>query len=102
MKKLQYLSRKLRYKICEMSFRAKAAHLASSLSCIDMLISIYFGKVFKFNNSRTFSRDKFILSKGHAAAALYSVLAEKKIIQNLNYYYMEKIIVFMRSIRILI
>ena len=78
MKKLQYLSRKLRYKICEMSFRAKAAHLASSLSCIDMLISIYFGNVFKFNNSRTFSRDKFILSKGHAAAALYSVLAEKK------------------------
>ena len=50
MKKLQYLSRKLRYKICEMSFRAKAAHLASSLSCIDMLISIYFGNVFKFNN----------------------------------------------------
>ena len=80
MKKLQYLSRKLRYKICEMSFRAKAAHLASSLSCIDMLISIYFGNIFKFNNSRTFSKDKFILSKGHAAAALYSVLAEKKII----------------------
>ena len=80
MKKLQSLSRKLRYKICEMSFKAKAAHLASSLSCIDLIISIYFGNMFKFNTSKANSNDRFVLSKGHAAAALYSVLAEKKII----------------------
>ena len=36
--------------------------------------------MFKFNTSKANSNDRFVLSKGHAAAALYSVLAEKKII----------------------
>lgn len=81
MKKLQSLSNKLRFEICKMSNRAKAAHLGSSLSCIDILVSIYFNNIFKFEskNLKTIN-DTFILSKGHAAAALYCVLSEKKII----------------------
>lgn len=43
-----------------------AGHIGSSLSCLDILIYLYFGVMDK--------KDKFILSKGHAAAALYTVL----------------------------
>ena len=81
MKKLQYLSNKLRFEICKMSNSANAAHLGSSLSCIDILTSVYFGNIFDLDYVKSdFKKDKFILSKGHAAAALYSILAEKKII----------------------
>ncbi len=48
--------------------RANAGHIGSSLSCLDILIYLFFHKM-KIN-------DKCILSKGHAAAALYTVLAK--------------------------
>ena len=76
--KLLKLAKKLRYSVCVMSNRAKAAHLGSSLSCIDILTTIFFSNLFRFNIKNVSKGDKFILSKGHAAAALYSVLAEKK------------------------
>ena len=76
--RLLKLAKKLRYSVCMMSNRAKAAHLGSSLSCIDILTTIFFSKLFKFNIKNISKGDKFILSKGHAAAALYSILAEKK------------------------
>lgn len=46
--------------------KAQAGHIGSSLSCLDILIFLYF--------SRMKENDEFILSKGHAAAALYTVL----------------------------
>lgn len=46
--------------------KAKAGHIGSSLSCLDILIYLYFSRMKK--------NDEFILSKGHAAAALYTVL----------------------------
>ena len=76
MNKFSKIANQIRYKVCEMSHEANAAHLGSSLSCIDILVSIFFGKIFKFNKNKIES-DKFILSKGHAAAALYSILAKK-------------------------
>jgi transketolase len=47
--------------------KANAGHIGSSLSCLDILVYIFFKKMKK--------NDAFILSKGHAAAALYTVLA---------------------------
>lgn len=76
--KLTELAKKIRFSVCQMSHASKAAHLGSSLSCIDILIAIFFTGIFKFNLKNNLEGDKFILSKGHAAAALYSVLAEKK------------------------
>lgn len=49
--------------------RAGAGHIGSSLSCLDILIALYFSQMKK--------NDRFILSKGHAAAALYAVLNKK-------------------------
>ena len=74
---LQDLSNKLRLRIIEMSHKAKAPHLASSLSCIDIITSIYTSILnIKVDEPKWNHRDRFILSKGHAATALYVVLAE--------------------------
>ena len=71
------LASQLRYKAVQMSFRSKAAHLASSLSCIDILTILY-EKILKINpKKKDYKRDRFILSKGHAAGALYATLAHK-------------------------
>jgi transketolase len=59
---------KLKLKILELHFLANSGHIGSSLSCIDIMIAVYLNK----NES-----DTFILSKGHAATALYSVLHER-------------------------
>ncbi len=61
--------------------RANAGHIGSSLSCLDILLYLYF---YKMNQE-----DKFILSKGHAALALYVVLYEsgKISLQELETYY---------------
>ena len=77
MNKLINLTKKIRYSVCKMSHHASAAHLGSSLSCVDILVTIFFSGIFKFNQKKILLGDKFILSKGHAAAALYSVLAHK-------------------------
>jgi len=62
------LQQKLRLKILEMHFIANAGHIGSSLSVIDILIAIFF-------KSKK-DDDTFILSKGHAASALYTCLNE--------------------------
>ena len=68
----------LRGKVIEMSHAAQAAHLASSLSCIDIVTAAYW-HVLTIDPAQPKSplRDRFILSKGHAAAALYAALAMK-------------------------
>ena len=71
------LASQLRYTAVQMSFHSKAAHLASSLSCIDILAILY-EKILKINpKKKDYKRDRFILRKGHAAAALYATLAHK-------------------------
>ena len=75
---LKLQAARLRGKIIDMSHAAQAAHLASSLSCADILIAAYW-HVLNIDPQTPDDplRDRFILSKGHAAAALYAVLAMK-------------------------
>ncbi len=72
------VARKLRARVIEMSHQGKAPHLGSALSCVDILVSAYFAAL-RIDPSSPSSndRDRFILSKGHAAAALYATLAER-------------------------
>ena len=60
------------------SHRTNTPHLGSCLSCVDILVALYFDKL-KINPRlpRSPSRDRFILSKGHGAAALFQILAMK-------------------------
>jgi len=60
------ISGELRLKILGLYHKANAGHIGCSLSCIDLMIAILF-----LNKS---PEDTFILSKGHAAAALYACL----------------------------
>ena len=78
---IKELSNKLRIRIIKMSHEAKAPHLASSLSCIDIVATLY-ESVLKIKSKypKWELRDRFILSKGHAATALYVVLQHKKFI----------------------
>jgi transketolase len=75
------LSRKIRGKVIELSFRSGVAHLGSALSCIDILIALYW-RAIRIDPKKPIGqgRDRFILSKGHAVTALYAVLAERGIL----------------------
>ena len=72
----------IRGNIVGLSQKQRIPHLASALSCVDVLVSAYWGGSLDINpsNARLASRDRFILSKGHAATALYATLLEKGII----------------------
>ena len=75
---LKRMAARLRGKVIEMSHAAQAAHLASSLSCCDIVTAAYW-HVLRIDPSQPKAplRDRFILSKGHAATALYTALAFK-------------------------
>ena len=66
----------IRQEIIKMTSKANSGHLGGSLSCVDILVALYFHQL-KCNpqNSSWPDRDRFILSKGHAAPALYATLA---------------------------
>lgn len=56
----------------------KAGHLASALSSVEILVALYFGDILRYDAKKPDwgGRDRFIMSKGHAALALYYVLAK--------------------------
>ena len=75
---LDLIARRLRFKVIEMSHAAGTPHLGSALSCLDILVAAYWNVVkTDANNPADELRDRFILSKGHAASALYATLAER-------------------------
>ena len=62
--------------IIEGVFNAKSGHPGGSLSCVDILTYLYFDHMnIDPQDPKNEDRDRFVLSKGHAAPALYSVLA---------------------------
>ncbi len=73
---LKAIAARLRGKVIEMSHQAQTAHLASSLSCCDIVAAAYW-HVCRIDPKRPKDpeRDRFILSKGHAASTLYAALA---------------------------
>ena len=75
---LQKIANHIRFKIIELSHTAKSAHLGSCLSCVDILVSLYYHALnIDPAKYRAAERDIFILSKGHAAMGLYAVLAKR-------------------------
>ena len=55
---------------------AKSGHPGGSLSAVEMMVALYFSKMkIDPKNPKDPDRDRFVLSKGHAAPALYGVLA---------------------------
>jgi len=77
-KDLQIKACKVRMNIIEGVHAAKSGHPGGSLSCADILTYLYFKEMnIDPKNPKMENRDRFVLSKGHAAPALYGVLAER-------------------------
>lgn len=76
--KLKKTACKVRMGVIEGVFNAKSGHPGGSLSITDILTYLYFEKMnVDPKNPKNPDRDRFVLSKGHCAPALYSVLAAK-------------------------
>jgi transketolase len=74
---LKKIAKKLRRHVITMIATAGSGHPGGSLSAADIITALYF-KVLHYNpeNPQWADRDRFILSKGHAAPILYAALAE--------------------------
>ena len=82
---LTEIARRVRVSILRMIHRAASGHTSSSLSCVEILVSLYFAEMRHFSIFADWPRrDRFILSKGHAAPALYAVLRESGYITQRN------------------
>ena len=66
----------IRKSIIEMIYTASSGHPGGALSCADILTALYFSEM-KVDSPEDENRDRLVLSKGHASAALYATLAEK-------------------------
>lgn len=80
LKKLELMktATNIRKSVIEEVFNAKSGHPGGSLSCTDMLTVLYFDEMnVDTKNPQWADRDRFVLSKGHCAPALYATLAEK-------------------------
>jgi len=74
---MEAIAKRLRRHIITMTGKAGSGHPGGSLSAVEILIALYF-KVLRHKprDPHWPDRDRFILSKGHAAPALYATLAE--------------------------
>ncbi len=78
MEDLQSKALNIRRNIVEMIYEASSGHPGGALSCADLLTCLYFSEMrVDVNNPKDENRDRLVLSKGHASAALYATLAEK-------------------------
>ena len=74
---LQALAKQIRREIIEMTGAAKSGHPGGSLSAVEILVELYFDYMrIDPQNPAWADRDRFVLSKGHAAPVLYAVMAE--------------------------
>jgi transketolase len=75
-KRLEAIASQIRRSFVQMISRAKAGHIGGDLSATDALATLFFAVLrIDPHAPNDPKRDRFILSKGHCAAALYSMLA---------------------------
>ncbi|KXA14523.1 Transketolase, thiamine diphosphate binding domain protein [Fusobacterium equinum] len=78
LKSLESIAKNIRRSIVSMICEAKSGHPGGSLSIVDILTALYYDEMnIDPAKPKMEGRDRFVLSKGHAAPALYAVLAEK-------------------------
>jgi len=91
-KDLMLKANEVRRWVIELTYRAKSGHPGGSLSAADILTALYF-KILRVDpkNPRWEDRDRFVLSKGHAAPAYYAVLAMKGFFPKEELYTLRKV-----------
>lgn len=89
---LQKISTNIRRDIIEMLHAAGSGHPGGSLSAADILTVLYFHEMkVDAQNPKWEERDRFVLSKGHAAPVLYAALAEKGFFPKEELYKLRKV-----------
>ena len=77
-KGLNEIANVIRKDIVSMICKSKSGHPGGSLSAVEILTALYFDQMnIDPTNSKMEDRDRFVLSKGHAAPALYATLAQR-------------------------
>lgn len=77
-KGLNEITNVIRKDIVSMICKSKSGHPGGSLSAVEILTALYFDQMnIDPTNPKMEDRDRFVLSKGHAAPALYATLAER-------------------------
>lgn len=73
---LKYKASWVRRKIVEMICQGEGGHLGGAMSCVDMLVALYF-EILRVDPGNPYweERDRFILSAGHKCLALYATMA---------------------------
>ena len=75
---LEAVACRVRASVLRMAHEGKTPHVASALSCVDLLVGLYFSALradpAQLDDE---TRDRFVLSKGHGCMALYATLAER-------------------------
>ena len=75
---LEKIANNVRIDILEEVYNAKSGHIGGAFSIADILTVLYFNEMnIDAKSPDSLDRDRLVLSKGHASAALYAVLAEK-------------------------
>ena len=70
-------ARAMRLEVLDVTTKVASGHVSSSYSSVEILTALYFGGVLRYRSDQPGwpERDRFILSKGHAAPIFYTVLA---------------------------
>lgn len=78
LEELTEIARDLRLDILDMTTKAGSGHPSSSFSAVEILTAIYFAGILNYRPDDPWwrGRDRFIMSKGHAAPLLYAVLSK--------------------------
>ncbi|MBQ6515642.1 transketolase [bacterium] len=78
----------LRRKVIKTCYLGRGGHIPPSLSALDIMTALYFGGILKYDskNPNWENRDRFILSKGHAALGIYNVLCDAGFFKRENLY----------------
>lgn len=76
--KLNSMANEIRIDILNMVYNAKSGHIGGAFSSVELLLTLFFKSLNRKKNNEVdyCYRDRFILSKGHASALYYAVLAE--------------------------
>ena len=75
---LENIAKVLRKDIIKMVTESASGHPGGSLSAVEIITTLYFNEMnIDVEDSKNPNRDRFVLSKGHAAPVLYAALAEK-------------------------
>ena len=77
---LKEIAKKIRLNVLKTAMKTggKGSHLGGTFSCIELLISIYYGNIINFNfkNPKWSERDRILIGKGHAHLALYHIWSD--------------------------